>query len=154
MLSRVLFSLFFFSALGSAASAQDEDVDAVYWRGRLPIGDHKVGGRLSFDDKVLRFSWNAQIWETAVGNVRSIYISLSRHSALTDAFGAYAIPAVLAKERKLTASIVFTLDSGERKGVFIVPELTGRFFSRLAEVSGARVMFETVEARRAAAGPY
>jgi|GEM_PF-6173206 len=127
-------------------------VDAAYLEGAVKELPEKKPGKLSAGEgDALEFTWDKGRWQTPYKQIKTIYLSLSRHSVLGEAFGLAGAAAGAMKKRKLLLSLILTDETGRsRRCIFYLPQAAPReFFERLEKQSGRKVVYESEEARRA-----
>ncbi len=120
--------------------------DAMYLKGRVKELPRKKLGKLDVSDaEVLQFTWQKGTWKVPFAHIKTVYVSLSRRTALVE----LGIPAV--RKRKLLLSLNLTDEQGRNRNcVFFLPRGSTREFIRELETkSGRRVIYESAEARKA-----
>jgi len=124
---------------------------AAYVQGNVETVPKNKAGKLAVTETGLNFTWDKGAQEIPHSRIKTLYLSLSRRSAMAEAFGVYGIPAALAKKRKLLFSIALTEEQGSSpKYVFFLPAaVTQGFLSILEKNSGRKVIFESEEVRKA-----
>ncbi len=128
----------------------DSAVAVAYLRGRLPHLPKKQRMHLELTGDTLVLRWSEGEWRVPASEVTTVYVALSRHSAFPEVAGIGAATGSV-KYRKLLLSLRFLdPDRDVRNGVFAVlaADLGFRdFLVRLAQVAGAKLVFESEEAR-------
>jgi len=127
-------------------------VDAAYFEGavkELPV--KKPGKLIAADSEELEFTWEKGSWKAPYKQIRTIYLSLSRHSVLGEAFGLSGAAIGAMKKRKLLLSLALNDESGRsRRCVFFLPQAAPREFLEMIEKKSERkVIYESEEARLA-----
>ena len=126
--------------------------DAMYVQGRVKELPEKKPGKLDVADAtVLQFTWDKGSWKVPFAQIKTVYVSLSRRSAMVEAFGLPGAAIGEAKARKLLLSLTLTDESGASRNCvfFIRGAATPQFWKTLESKTG-RVIFESEEARKAA----
>jgi hypothetical protein len=102
----------------------------------------------------LQFTWQKGTWKVPFAQIKTVYVSLSRRSALGEAFGLGGAAVGAAKKRKLLLSLTLTDEQGKsRNSVFcLLRGATPRFMSELESKIGRGIIYESAEARKAAEG--
>jgi hypothetical protein len=152
---RFIFSLGVMILLAATLGHAQTSVAAAYIQGRVDELPEKKPGKLEVshaDD--LQFLWNDQIWKVHYSEIKTIYVALSRRSALVEVFGLEGAAIGAAKKRKLLLSFVLAdRPGGLRNCVFFLPAgATLEFMKALESKTGRTVVYESEEARRAAQG--
>lgn len=149
---RWLVPLIVLSGLTFAAGASVQSTaDAVYWHGRIKELPEKKLGKLDVGDpQTLQYTWEKGAWKVPYSQIKTVYVSMSRRSALVELdiiVGAIAS----ARKRKLLLSLNMTDEKGNnRNGVFYLPRgPLKEFLQQLEAKTGRRVVYESEEARRA-----
>lgn len=132
-----------------AGMAQIE-VPAAYFEGAVKeMPEKKPGKLIAADGDQLEFTWEKGSWKVPYTQIKTIYLSLSRQSALGEVFGleGYAIGRL--KKRKLLLSLMLSDGQGRpRRCVFFLPQAAPREFMEMIEKkSGRNVVYESEEAR-------
>ncbi len=120
--------------------------DAMYLKGRVKELPRKKLGKLDVSDaEVLQFTWQKGTWKVPFAHIKTVYVSLSRRTALVE----LGIPAV--RKRKLLLSLNLTDEQGRNRNcVFFLPRGSTREFIRELETkTGRGVIYESAEARKA-----
>jgi hypothetical protein len=149
---RLLVMLVPFLALPSVLAAQTT-YDAMYVQGRVKELPDKKPGKLDVADAtVLQFTWDKGSWKVPFAQIRTVYVALSRRSAMGEAFGLPGAAIAEAKTRKLLLSLTLTDDSGNNRNCvfFIRGAASPQFWKTLESRTGRDVIFESEEARKAA----
>jgi hypothetical protein len=141
-------------SLSMAASARGQtNVPAAYFDGAVKEMPVKKPGKLAVDDagEALEFTWDKGSWKVPYTQLKTIYLSLSRHSDLGSLFGLGGYAVGRLKKRKLLLSLILTDEQGlNRRCVFFLPEAAPpKFFEIIEKKSGRSVIYESEEARRA-----
>lgn len=136
----------------AATGWAQEKADAAYFEGmvkEMPV--KKPGKLIAGDGPDLEFTWEKGSWKTPYRQIKTIYLSLTRQSALGELFGLTGAAVGAMKKRKLMLSLILTDDEGKsRRCVFFLPyAATPKFFSVIEEKSGRKVVYESEEARLA-----
>ena len=120
--------------------------DAMYLKGRVKELPKKKLGKLDVSEtEVLQFTWQKGTWKVPFAHIKTVYVSLSRRTALVE----LGIPA--ARKRKLLFSLTLTDEQGRNRNcVFFLPRGSTREFIRELETkTGRGVIYESTEARKA-----
>jgi len=139
------------AALGHAQTS----VAAAYLQGRVSELPEKKPGRLDVGQAdEMHFVWQDRVWKVRFTDIRTIYVALTRRSALVEVFGLEGAAIGAAKKRKLLLSFVLAdLPGVTRNCVFFLPAgATHEFMKALESKTGRTVVYESEEARRAAEG--
>ncbi len=134
-----------------AGQAQIE-VPAAYFEGAVKeMPEKKPGKLIAGDGETLEFSWEKGSWKVPYTRIKTIYLSLSRQSALGEAFGLGGAAAGAMKKRKLLLSLMLNDEEGRpRRCVFFLPQAAPReFLEKVEKKSGRNVIYESEEARLA-----
>jgi hypothetical protein len=126
--------------------------DAAYVEGRVKELPKKKPGKLDVtDERVLQFQWTGGDWTVPYNQVKTVYVSLSRRSALGEAFGLAGAAVGAAKKRKLLLSLNLTDDQGNNRNcVFFLPDASSpEFIQSLETKTGRKAVYESEEARKA-----
>jgi hypothetical protein len=137
--------------LNVAAMAQIE-VPAAYFEGAVKeMPEKKPGKLIAADGETLEFAWEKGSWKVPYTQIKTIYLSLSRQSALGEAFGLAGAAAGAMKKRKLLLSLMLSDGQGRpRRCIFFLPQAAPREFMEMIEKqSGRNVVYESEEARLA-----
>jgi hypothetical protein len=140
--------------LAVAGMAQSE-TPAAYFEGAVKeMPEKKPGKLIARDGEMLEFAWEKGSWKVPYKQIRTIYLSLSRHSVLGEAFGLEGYVAGRLKKRKLLLSLMLKDDEGrQRRCVFFLPQAASReFLEMIEEQSGRNTVYESEEARLAIEG--
>lgn len=151
-MKKILFALFIASLLAAGEAQAQTSIDVVYWSGSTKNIPEKKPGKLSLNDAgTLEFSWDKGTWKTQIAQLKTVYVSLSRPSALVEAFGLPGAAAGAAKRRKLLLSIIFAdeRNKNDRCVFFLYKPPTQEFLKNLETRSGRSVVYESEEARKA-----
>jgi hypothetical protein len=135
--------------LATSPAWAQSSVEAMYLQGRVKELPKKKPGKLDVSDAdFLQFTWQKGSWKVPFAQIKTVYASLSRRSALVE----LGIPAD--RKRKLLLSLTLTDEQGKsRNCVFFLPRGSTREFMRELETkSGRGVIYESAEARKAAEG--
>ena len=122
-------------------------IDAVYWSGHVKEIPEKKQGRLVISGSdPLRFVWDKGSWSVPYRRIKTVYVSLSRRSAMVEVVGVPGAP------RKLLLSFLLSDERGKNRNcVFYLPRGPGAdFWKALEEKVGRNVIYESEEARKAA----
>jgi hypothetical protein len=136
----------------SVTAAAQIRVPAAYFEGAVKEMPEKKPGRLVVGDgDELEFAWEKGSWKVPYAQIKTIYLSLSRHSVLGEAFGLYGAAVGAMKKRKLLLSLILAGEDGrQRRCVFFLPQAApAEFFAAVEKKSGRKVVYESEEARRA-----
>ncbi|MGH9427204.1 MAG: hypothetical protein ACRD2L_12980 [Terriglobia bacterium] len=140
-----------------ARSEQSENKEAAlegvsYAGGQAPMPKN-VTASVRVGDEALNLRWQTGQWDLPYEQIRTLYVSLSRPSALVELDAALA-PLALAKKRKCYLSIRYEDVNGSHKiFYFLIARGNGRsLLDALALRSKVGVVFESEEARRAMRG--
>jgi hypothetical protein len=137
--------------LAVAAQAQIE-VPAAYFEGVVKeMPEKKPGKLIAADGETLEFAWEKGRWKVPYTQIKTIYLSLSRQSALGEAFGLSGAAVGAMKKRKLLLSLMLSNGEGRPlRCVFFLPQAAPREFMEMIEKkSGRNVVYESEEARLA-----
>lgn len=127
----------------------------VYTGGSMRL---QVGGVATMDlkdDAAMRVVWKGGDWSLPYGKIQTLYVSLSRPTALVELAGATYGASLfgLFKNRKLYLSVRFEdTDGASQTCLFLLPPGSGELVELLATKSGHGVVFESHEARRTMEG--
>jgi hypothetical protein len=138
-------------SLAIVAQAQSR-IDAAYFDGAVSELPQKKPGKLDASgDAALRFEWEKGEWKVPYTQVKTIYIALSRHSVLGEAFGLAGAAAGAMKKRKLMLALLLVDEQGrQRRCVFFLPYAASHeFVDAMEKKSGRKVVYESEEARLA-----
>jgi hypothetical protein len=127
--------------------------DAMYVQGRVKELPEKKPGKLDVADAtVLQFTWDKGTWKVPFSQIKTVYVSLSRRSAMVEAFGLAGAAIGEAKARKLLLSLNLTDESGTSRNCvfFIRGAAAPQFWKTLESKTGRAAIFESEEARKAA----
>jgi len=140
-----------FLAFPAALLAQ-ATYDAMYVQGRVNELPGKKPGKLDVADATaLQFTWDKGTWKVPYTQIKTVYVSLSRRSAMVEAFGLPGAAIGEAKARKLLLSLNLTDESGtNRNCVFFLHGPAAPEFWKILEAKTGRLIFESEEARKAA----
>lgn len=136
----------------AATGWAQEKVDAAYFEGMVKEMPVKKPGQLIADDGPdLEFAWEKGSWKAPYQQIKTIYLSLTRQSALGELFGLSGAAVGAMKKRKLMLSLILADEAGKsRRCVFFLPyAATPEFFSAIERKSGRKVIYESEEARMA-----
>ncbi len=143
-------------SLVRAADGKPEDIRVpVYAGGSVRL---KVNSLATMDlkhDTDMRVVWKDGAWNLPYSKVRTLYVSLSRPTALVELAGATYGASLfgLFKNRKAYLSVRFEeADGSSHTCVFLVPPGAGELVDLLAQKSGKGLTWETHEAKRAIFG--
>jgi hypothetical protein len=137
--------------LAVAGMAQSE-TPAAYFEGAVKeMPEKKPGKLIARDGETLEFTWEKGSWKVPYKQIKTIYLSLSRHSVLGEAFGLEGYAVGRMKKRKLLLSLMLKDDEGrQRRCVFFLPQAASReFLEMIEERSGRNTVYESEEARQA-----
>ena len=152
MTTKSLFAAILLS-LPLAASAMGQiNIPAAYFDGAVKEMPVKKAGKLAANDgETLEFTWDKGSWKVPYTEIKTVYLSLSRQSALGEIFGLEGYAVGRLKKRKLLLSLILTDEQGRnRRCVFFLPEAAPlKFFETIEKKSGRNVIYESEEARRA-----
>jgi hypothetical protein len=140
------------TATSSAEAQSPIPIKAVFMEGTVKEIPQKKTGRFSISNaETLEFSWDKGAWKTPFSRIKTLYLSLSRRSALVEPFGLPGAAIGSAKKRKLLLSIIIADEANNnRRCVFFLPERVSREFLEALETrSGRKVIYESEEARNA-----
>ncbi|MBI4471316.1 MAG: hypothetical protein HY646_01530 [Acidobacteria bacterium] len=143
------------SLLSEESIAQEQrSIQVVYAEGSTKVIPDKASGELVLsEDGNLTFTHKSGNWKLPSTQIKTIYVSLSRRSALGEVFGVPGAVIGAAKQRKLLLSLAASDESGRNiRTVFELRDQTADFLTALGKKSGRTVVYESDEARRAAAG--
>ena len=127
--------------------------DAMYVQGRVKELPERKPGKLDLADAtVLQFTWDKGTWKVPFAQIRTVYVSLSRRSAMVEAFGLPGAAIGEAKTRKLLLSLNLADESGTNRNCvfFIRGPAAPQFWKTLESKTGRGIVFESEEARKAA----
>jgi hypothetical protein len=138
----------------AVAGRAQSPVPAAYFEGTVKEMPEKKAGKLSLSgDDSLEFTWDKGSWKVPLGQVKTVYLALSRHSVLGEVFGLTGAAIGATKKRKLLLSLILTDGTGKsRRCVFYLPQAVTRdFLEAVEKKSGRKVVYESEEARKATA---
>jgi hypothetical protein len=141
--------------LAAGPAVAQTNIDAAYVRGRVKELPKKKPGKLDVSDaNVLKYIWKKGTWEVPFTQIKTIYILLSRRSAMVE-LGLVGA-AGFAKKRKVLLSLSFADDQGKNRNcVFFLPAGSSREFLNTLETKvGREAVFESAEARKAIQGDW
>ena len=107
------------------------------------------------DDAAMRVAWKGGDWSLPYGKIQTLYVSLSRPTALVELAGATYGASLfgLFKNRKLYLSVRFEdKDGASQTCLFLLPPGSGELVDLLATKSRHGIVFESHEARRTMEG--
>jgi hypothetical protein len=135
-----------FVVLAAVSTLGQDAVEATYWSGHVKEIPGKKQGRLDLSGEPLRFVWDKGSWSVPYARIKTVYVSLTRRSAMVEVVGVPGAP------RKLLLSLLFTDERGKNRNcVFYLPRGPGAdFLKALEEKVGRSVVYESEEARKAA----
>ena len=99
------------------------------------------------DERVMRILWVEGSWQLPYERITTLYVSLSRPSAMVELGGEFMLGAL--KHRRLYLSVRYDeINEVPAKCIFLVRQGYGQVVDLLAERSKRNVVFETYDARR------
>ncbi len=138
--------------LAPVAGWAQVEVTAAYFEGAVKEMPEKKRGKLIANDgETLEFVWEKGSWKVPYTQIKTIYLSLSRHSVLHEVFGLEGAVIGAMKKRKLLLSLILSGEQGrQRRCVFFLPQAAPRELLEMIEKkSGRNVVYESEEARLA-----
>ena len=121
--------------------------DPVYVGGDAGIPSGKLAVLDASDERLMRILWVEGVWDLPYDRITSLYVSLSRPSAMVELGGSFMLGAL--KHRKLYLSVRYDgVNEVPGKCIFLVRQGYGKVVDLLAERSKRNVVFETYDARR------
>lgn len=141
--------------LGVTLAWTQTSIDAAYLQGRVEELPEKKPGKLDASDpEIFQFTWEKGNWKVLYSEIKTIYVSLSRRSALGEVFGLSGATVGAARKRKLLLSLIVADRPGKtRNAVFYLPVgATREFMHALETKTGRTVAYESQEARDGAEG--
>lgn len=153
--ARTVFVLLILFVLSAGVAWAQQSFDAMYMQGRVRELPEKKPGKLDVSDAdALQFTWEKGSWKVPFSQIKTVYVSLSRRSALGEAFGLAGAAIGEAKKRKLLFSLSLTDEKGtNRNAVFFLPGAPPpEFWQALEAKTGRPVVYESEEARKGAEG--
>jgi hypothetical protein len=132
--------------------AKGEIQDLIYIGGSAKAPSSKLAILDLSDEQVMRIAWKGGNWELPYSRIQTLYVTLSRPSALVELSGAtYGLLMLGAlRGRKGYLSVRYEdPDATSRTCLFLIPPSGAlKTVETLARKSGRNIVFESEEARR------